>query len=269
MCKIMEHSIAEHFNFPVDLDSYPSYALTIEYPMDLSTIRERITNHYYRRLNSLKLDVEKIQLNANSFNEPDSEIVMKATLLCELIIKFIEDTDCIDPMNIYRQLTMNKSLNSTRRTRNTENYDENSDENEDDNNQFVNFNRSVNNRRTKNQNNDSSRLTHETRHSRRKTEADAWIRSCKKLIADIYVHSDAGVFIHPVDLEEFPDYTDIIERPMSFSEIRKNLENNSYESLKDFDTDCKLVFQNSKAYNTNKRSKVTLENLNDLLNFLD
>ena len=79
--------------------------MNIAYPMDLSTIRERLDSHYYRRSNSLKLDIEKIQINANSFNESDSEIVMKATMLCELLIKFIEDTDCTNPMPIYKIYT--------------------------------------------------------------------------------------------------------------------------------------------------------------------
>lgn len=45
---LMEHSIAEMFLTPVDLNSFPSYAITIEYPIDLSTIKSRLENRFYR-----------------------------------------------------------------------------------------------------------------------------------------------------------------------------------------------------------------------------
>lgn len=36
---LMSMSIAEHFLVPVDVSLFPTYAQTIEYPMDLSTIK--------------------------------------------------------------------------------------------------------------------------------------------------------------------------------------------------------------------------------------
>jgi len=63
--KIMELSIAEAFNYPVDLDSFPQYALTIDYPIDLSTIRERLSSLYYRRVNSIQWGVRKIEPNGS------------------------------------------------------------------------------------------------------------------------------------------------------------------------------------------------------------
>jgi bromodomain and WD repeat domain-containing protein 1/3 len=75
LSKIMELSIAEPFNFPVDLDEFPLYAKTIEYPIDLNTIRERLANLYYRRITAIQWDVRKIEQNAARFNEPKSNIV--------------------------------------------------------------------------------------------------------------------------------------------------------------------------------------------------
>ena len=45
---IMELSIAEHFLAPVDLNAFPVYAMVIEYPIDLSTIKDRLNNRFYR-----------------------------------------------------------------------------------------------------------------------------------------------------------------------------------------------------------------------------
>lgn len=48
LSRIMELSIAEPFVLPVDLDTYPTYAIVVEYPMDLGTIKARVQNRYYR-----------------------------------------------------------------------------------------------------------------------------------------------------------------------------------------------------------------------------
>ena len=45
---VMEHSVAEPFNAPVDLSAFPEYARSIEYTIDLSTIKARLENGYYR-----------------------------------------------------------------------------------------------------------------------------------------------------------------------------------------------------------------------------
>lgn len=45
---VMMHSVAEPFNAPVDLNAFPLYAYIIEYPIDLSTIKARLENGYYR-----------------------------------------------------------------------------------------------------------------------------------------------------------------------------------------------------------------------------
>lgn len=46
--RIMELSIAEPFAVPVDLNAYPLYASVVAYPIDLTTIRTRLENRFYR-----------------------------------------------------------------------------------------------------------------------------------------------------------------------------------------------------------------------------
>ena len=46
--EIMQHSIAEPFLTPVDLNVFPSYSWTVEYPIDLSTMKRRLENRFYR-----------------------------------------------------------------------------------------------------------------------------------------------------------------------------------------------------------------------------
>lgn len=45
---LMQHSIAEPFNAPVDLQKFPTYACFVSYPIDLSTIKTRLENGFYR-----------------------------------------------------------------------------------------------------------------------------------------------------------------------------------------------------------------------------
>ena len=45
---VMEHSAAQPFNAPVNLNAFPEYARSIEYTIDLSTIKARLENGYYR-----------------------------------------------------------------------------------------------------------------------------------------------------------------------------------------------------------------------------
>jgi bromodomain and WD repeat domain-containing protein 1/3 len=83
----MRLGIAEPFLTPVDLGAWPDYAYVIEYPIDLSTIKARLDNRFYRRVEALKFDLKHIALNAESFNEPRSDIVKLARIIRDLCIR--------------------------------------------------------------------------------------------------------------------------------------------------------------------------------------
>ncbi len=292
--KIMELSIAEHFNYPVDLDAYPDYAVLIEYPIDLNTIRERLENRYYRRINSIQWDVRKIETNANKYNERNSDIVRKAALLCELLLEFIGDPHCSNPTPIYKRLCQNKNLpigeeantsaaastsalietpdsqyfNLRRKARNNhKTYKDDNDledqEASDDNDNDYLQKPSYSSRQTarkssqhhfSKKSSQSSNSKYDLKSKRKKT---SWQENGKKLVNDMINHPDAVPFTSPVDLTEYPDYLKVIDTPMDLNTIKRKLLNSSYgNNLDKFDSDCKLLFHNSKAYNTNKRSKV-------------
>ena len=50
----MNLDIAVPFSSPVDLKLHPSYASVVEYPMDLSTIKARLDNRFYRRVKAVE-----------------------------------------------------------------------------------------------------------------------------------------------------------------------------------------------------------------------
>lgn len=65
------------------------------------------------------------------------------------------------------------------------------------------------------------------------------------------------VFRMPVDQLEHPDYYQVIDTPMDLRTVKEDLLGGNYESPLEFCKDMRLIFINSKNYNTNKRSRVS------------
>ncbi|PON51478.1 Bromodomain containing protein [Parasponia andersonii] len=71
-----------------------------------------------------------------------------------------------------------------------------------------------------------------------------------ELILDKLQKKDTyGVYAEPVDLEELPDYLDVIDHPMDFATVRKKLANGSYSTLDQFESDVFLICSNAMQYN--------------------
>ena len=87
--QVMGLAIADLFLAPVDLNQYPEYAFVVEYPIDLSTIKARFENHFYRRITSAQFDVRYLATNAEKFNESHSNIVKNARIITDLCLKII------------------------------------------------------------------------------------------------------------------------------------------------------------------------------------
>ncbi|KAK6160832.1 hypothetical protein DH2020_004213 [Rehmannia glutinosa] len=58
-----------------------------------------------------------------------------------------------------------------------------------------------------------------------------------------------GVFSEPVDINELPDYFEVIERPMDFGTLRKKLDWGAYKSLEELEADVFLICSNAMQYN--------------------
>jgi bromodomain and WD repeat domain-containing protein 1/3 len=105
LSKVMELAIAEPFLVPVDLNVYPTYAVIVEYPIDLSTIKARFENRFYRRVTAAQFDMRHLATNAEKFNERHSVIVKHARILTELCLRIIKQcTSSLDVTAVYHQL---------------------------------------------------------------------------------------------------------------------------------------------------------------------
>lgn len=87
--QVLGLAIAEAFLTPVDLNAYPTYAFVVEYPIDLSTIKARFENHFYRRITSAQFDVRYLATNAEKFNEKHSNIVKHARIITDLCLRIL------------------------------------------------------------------------------------------------------------------------------------------------------------------------------------
>uniref|UniRef100_A0A8C2YEM2 Bromodomain and WD repeat-containing protein 1 n=1 Tax=Coturnix japonica TaxID=93934 RepID=A0A8C2YEM2_COTJA len=222
--QLLSLDISNPFAVPVDLSAYPMYCTVVAYPTDLTTIRRRLENRFYRRISALMWEVRYIEHNARTFNEPDSPIVKAAKIVTDVLLRFIGDQSCTDILDIYNKVKA-EDLSST-------------DEEEEV--------RPLN----------MIQVRRRIRRQPMKGSPDAWKEQCKQLLNLIYEREDSEPFRQPVDLFSYPDYRDIVDTPMDFSTVKETLEAGNYTSPLEFYKDIRLIFCNSKAYTPNKKSRI-------------
>ncbi|XP_053314534.1 PH-interacting protein isoform X2 [Spea bombifrons] len=231
--QLMTLDIASAFVAPVDLQAYPLYSTVVAYPTDLSTIKERLENRFYRRLSSLMWEVRYIEHNTRTFNEPGSPIVKSAKFVTDVLLHFIKDQCCYDIIPPYN--SMKKKLLSD------------SEEEEEKDTDVP----GTSTRKRK-----EYQPRRRLRSRAQSYDLHSWKIQCKELLNLIFQCEDSEPFRQPVDLLEYSDYRDIIDNPMDFGTVRENLEADTYESPMDLCKDVRLIFSNSKAYTPSKRSKI-------------
>ncbi|XP_049806710.1 PH-interacting protein [Schistocerca nitens] len=231
--QVMSLSIAEPFIAPVDLNQYPSYAYVVEYPIDLSTIKGRFENRFYRRVTSAQFDVRYIATNAEKFNEPGSQIVKKARIVTDLCLRVIKDRNFINVPALYHQLL--------------DAYQSSDSEYEVD----LNEPGPSNGRRR------SNRLTLKRNLAMlRSSKQKDWQGECRQLLEMLWQCGDSAPFREPVDALEHPDYYQVIDTPMDLRTVKEDLLGGNYQSPLEFAKDVRLIFSNSKNYNTNNKSRI-------------
>ncbi|KAG7298425.1 hypothetical protein JYU34_018052 [Plutella xylostella] len=90
----------------------------------------------------------------------------------------------------------------------------------------------------------------------RSRAAGDWRSSCARVLASLLASPDAQPFREPVPPAEAPDYHTVISTPMDLGTVSRKLEANEYTSQDEFAADVRLIFSNSRQYNTNKRSRI-------------
>lgn len=70
-----------------------------------------------------------------------------------------------------------------------------------------------------------------------------------RLLDSIFTKDSQEIFTEPVDVEEVPDYMDVVTHPMDLSTMRTKLREGKYATLDDMENDFNLMIQNCLAYN--------------------
>ena len=73
------------------------------------------------------------------------------------------------------------------------------------------------------------------------TEVWQPLRRCREVLERLAKDSFADIFLEPVDIEDFPDYDEIIDSPMDISTVRNKLENRKYQAPEQFARDMRRV----------------------------
>uniref|UniRef100_A0A667XY88 Bromodomain and WD repeat domain containing 3 n=1 Tax=Myripristis murdjan TaxID=586833 RepID=A0A667XY88_9TELE len=214
--------VAKAFAMPVDLRDYPLYCTAVAYPTDLSTIRKRLENRFYRRISALMWEVRYIEHNARTFNEPQSPIVAAAKVVTDVLLRYIGDQSCTDILDLYRISMKEHSL-------------------------FVKSNLQLSPCQAANSSSKKRGVV---------LDVKAWRGQCRELLRRMMVCPDSEPFRQPVDLFAYPDYRDIIDTPMDLGTVSETLIAGNYENPMEFAKDIRLIFSNSKAYTPNKKSQI-------------
>ncbi|XP_076257590.1 bromodomain and WD repeat-containing protein [Rhynchophorus ferrugineus] len=225
IAQVMELAIAEPFLVPVDINVYPSYALVIEYPIDLSTIKARFENNFYRRLTAAQFDIRYLAINAEKFNEKHSRIVKQAKIITELCLRILQSGDNgVDVASIYHELVDGYD---------SFNLDGNADISQP-----------------------STSRALRSLIARSWKSPDDWKLEARTTLELMWQTDESLPFRSPVDKLKYPTYYEVIKSPMDLGTVREKLLNNQYEIPQQFYADMRLIFQNSRTFNTNRRSRI-------------
>lgn len=83
LLKLMESGKSTIFAKPVDTKQYPKYTTIIQHPMDLGTIKQRLTVGYYDEPWRFVDDVRLVFDNAKKFNKKNTVVYSYA---CDVIL---------------------------------------------------------------------------------------------------------------------------------------------------------------------------------------
>ncbi|XP_049543127.1 bromodomain-containing protein 1 [Anopheles darlingi] len=70
-----------------------------------------------------------------------------------------------------------------------------------------------------------------------------------RILDQLEAKDDKEIFREPVDIEEVPDYTDIVKHPMDLGTMRQKLKRGAYVRIEDLEQDFALMIRNCLAYN--------------------
>ncbi|OHT05780.1 Bromodomain containing protein [Tritrichomonas foetus] len=79
-------------------------------------------------------------------------------------------------------------------------------------------------------------------------------QQCLKIMDELMTNRIAELFVDPIDpeLDNCPDYYEVIKTPMDLTKVRENLESDKYDTVQQWKSDMELIWSNAILYNGNE-----------------
>ena len=84
----------------------------------------------------------------------------------------------------------------------------------------------------------------------------SWKEECQNLLDILNRLEDSVPFRQPVNFELVPDYLRVVDYPMDLQTVGEQLQDGHYATPSDFAKDVHLIFENSKKFNPNRKSRI-------------
>jgi hypothetical protein len=216
---------ADVFMYPVDSQMFPEYYEIIEQPMDLSTIKSKIND--YSNVEEAIADIRLVWENCRIFNSDESDIVSWANALAEasevLMAEHLgEDYHAPAKKDIRRKKAAVVESSSSSAAAELNSVKK------------------------------SSSKASASRASEGTTPAAVGLpkKVLVTILADLKNHECAFPFLHPVNVDEAPGYSDLIREPMDLSTVEKKAKTGLFDSdLLAFVNQVNLIWKNCVLYN--------------------
>eukprot|EP00794_Sanderia_malayensis_P006139 gene6139-6845_t len=211
-------------------EDYPEYYKVIKDPIDLQAIEARIRENRYSSLADIEKDFNTLVRNAHTFNERGSQIYKDATAIKKTVSarrveieKGLLGAKVSDRIRL-RQVSRTYFLPS-------QDSDMESNTTEDDNHNAAEGSRIDERSIADDENLEIALYNAVTSHS------------------DNYGRLLSEPFMRLPSKRTYPDYYNIIKKPMSLLKIRQKITGQFYNSLDALERDLDLVFTNARTYN--------------------
>jgi len=225
--RMTKNNACEPFLYEVDKSLYPEYYDVISEPMDFYTFKNKL--NYYSSLTEALSNMRLIWKNCLEYNLEGSDIFAAAIMLakeCETIIgeKFGNSRSDFEWIETARKQRKKRGSDATEiLSKQREKTPKAKSE--------------------KNKNKNKDILS---------SDSDIFISHAvmKEILRILYDDKKSIPFQSPVDINEFPDYNEIVSCPMDLCTVRSKLQKSQYDdNCLNFIEDMRLIWRNCLEYN--------------------